>query len=294
MTLKRIQADYRKWLNRAQNREFCLERSFNDLTELLRTGLDEDKMAIAAGRLEMHSYWFAKLGVVSAWDAQSHEVASDLSTFAMESFWSLQILTVLFDLDSSPSKNNRVSQPTPLRIFLLLMALRWWEEALWLGKRILQDSEDKVYGGPKNTPVGAVAMHLYRTLRGECAPNSPNADLPDLGASRDLFVHWDHTDQLPSAIDRACEYHMSRAEEPPGREVHEFNRAPYDVLPVEVMAFGALRERFGLSTPQGKHPLLIFVPLPAEMPRPRDPLIEQLKVRIVQDLPEMSSRMVFS
>jgi hypothetical protein len=89
-----------------------------------------------------------------------------------------------------------------------------------------------------------------------------NFDLPDDLMQRDLgpyakvLEHWDTPDQLADAIYDVCDYHCRNMEDTGGDWDPEFDHPPFDLLPCEILAIYAMRQKLGLTTPKVEHPLL--------------------------------------
>lgn len=180
--------------------------------------------------------------------------------------------------------------------YLLLLSFRRWDQAAWFGNRLYLGKDHGDPNSPEqpwsNTrPLGGFMLHLYQIVSGMSHPGDPfPASLPDPGPYTGIFTHWNDPDALPNFIAEACDYHVYRTTEDSTIEydIADFNFLPYHVLPVEILALRAVRERLGLETPFPSHPLLDspFVKnLPKELPPCGDGLLRDIIAATEKVLP---------
>lgn len=144
---------------------------------------------------------------------------------------------------------------------LLLLSFRRWDQTRWLGERIYlgRDHNEPGMRWSNTSPVGGFTLRLYQIFSGRTGPEeSYPSDLPASGAYGGLFANWSSPERLKQSIVDACDYHLCRMREDPEVEydIPEFASQPYRVLPVEILALRAVRERMGLDTSFPSHPLL--------------------------------------
>ncbi len=95
-------------------------------------------------------------------------------------------------------------------------------------------------------------MQLVQKLDGRKLPD--DIESRDLGPYADLFRYWDDPTSIAGAIRKMCDYHCQNMIDKGLDE--EFDVAPFDLYPVEILAVYKIRERLGLETPIIEHPLL--------------------------------------
>jgi hypothetical protein len=87
-------------------------------------------------------------------------------------------------------------------------------------------------------------------------------DLPDSLENRDLgpygkvLEYWDTPSRLADAIYDLCDYHCSNLFDTGQDWDAMFGEHPFDLLPCEIQAIYAIRQKSGLETPRVEHPLL--------------------------------------
>ncbi len=97
-------------------------------------------------------------------------------------------------------------------------------------------------------------LRLYQKLE--------SIDLPDAVQQRDLgpytrvLEHWDTSNHLADAIYGVCDYHCSNMDDAGHDWDPEFDQPPFDLVPCEILAIYAMRQKMGLTTPRVEHPLL--------------------------------------
>ncbi|MFZ6756311.1 hypothetical protein ACO0K9_03760 [Undibacterium sp. Ji50W] len=109
-----------------------------------------------------------------------------------------------------------------------------------------------------------------------------------------LFAIWRSADldELAAVCLAACDYHTHRCQSK-GDEIIEFDNGEWTRLPIEILLLFKLRELSGLANPQIDHPLMnpVMAALPAEMRFIPDPLIQQVRARMMQD--EYDEQVIF-
>ena len=87
---------------------------------------------------------------------------------------------------------------------------------------------------------------------------------------RAVLENWAKPAELGPVISSLCDYHCRNMEDTVGDWDPEFDRPPFDLLPTDILAIYAVRQRLGLSTPQVDHPLLNSAvatqPIPNSLP----------------------------
>jgi hypothetical protein len=83
-----------------------------------------------------------------------------------------------------------------------------------------------------------------------------SAPAPKLGIYARVVDAWGDPEQLASAIGRAADYHCARMDDRRNDDFAEFADSPFDLVPFEILAIRAVRERIALETPALSHDLL--------------------------------------
>lgn len=78
----------------------------------------------------------------------------------------------------------------------------------------------------------------------------------DFGAYKGVVESWQKPQDLAAAMTSVCDYHCKNMDDRGGAWDPEFKNVPFDLLPFEVHAIRAARDRLGLETPPVDHPLL--------------------------------------
>jgi hypothetical protein len=77
----------------------------------------------------------------------------------------------------------------------------------------------------------------------------------DFGVYNDVLTHWNNDALIGEALVRICDYHCDNMEDDGGDWKPEFGEAPFDLIPLELLAIGRVRQLAGLTTPSINHPL---------------------------------------
>src|SRR5215813_11444164 len=143
---------------------------------------------------------------------------------------------------------------------LLAVALGFSERARWLGKELLLHYDA---GAVNGYAEGDPAAHEYwqTLLKAFLAGRWPEPDNAGrtLGLYRPLFVESE-TPQLEKSLLDACEYHLWKTgiegdDDPLGFD-KVYSWAPFDLMPVELLAYFKLRRDMQLPAVSVTHPLL--------------------------------------
>lgn len=177
--------------------------------------------------------------------------------------------------------------PNIQRDALLFLSFQMWDRCSWLFPRLDPAHPSKRYHFPGEVwtlqyPLEFFCHCLWLRADGRIPEDS---EVMACGPYADIFNHWNSPDNLASAISAACDYHLQRAIEPKGYEIHEFNRAPFTLLPVEILALRSVREKLGLPMPEVDHPLLtspLVTNLPRILPEAHDDVLDTLKAAVAR------------
>ena len=216
--------------------------------------------------------WFA--GAFLAAVFTNDESDKEINGCQMLDYWFLKI-RIDAALDDTPGCPwQRTPERRSYQFLLLLLSFRHWDQARWLGERIYlgKDHNEPAEKWSNSSPVGGFTLRLFEIHSGRKEPEAPcPPNMPALGAYGGLFANWNSPERLKASIAEACDYHVTRmsADTEIEYDIPEFGSQPYNVLPVEILALRAVRERLGLDTPFPSHPLLespFVTNLPTELP----------------------------
>lgn len=99
------------------------------------------------------------------------------------------------------------------------------------------------------------------------------------GVYTDILSHWNNEGSLAEALIRACDYHCENMDDT-GDWDPEFDHAPFDLIPWEILAIQQVRQHNGLSMPRLTHalaaPSVMQVQMPINVQDEFLPRVEQL------------------
>jgi hypothetical protein len=119
-------------------------------------------------------------------------------------------------------------------------------------------------------------MRLVQKLDGRTLP--PDVQSHELGPYADILSTWDDPIALAGPLAKICDYHCQNMIDKGTDE--EFDIAPFDLYPVEILAIYKIRERLGLETPKIEHPLLatpIASLAPRQITQIDDPILRRVE-----------------
>jgi len=162
----------------------------------------------------------------------------------------------------------------------LAHALVFGEERMagWLAARMIRGLEDKTFGSWENHPFAVFTLELWHRFSGAPRPDLDRPGIARLGVYRAILDTWQDGTGLVTALMNACDYHLDQTVY--SDEVYkEFDRVPYELFPVDILAIAAVRAKQGLPMPELDHPLMqtpLAKPPPNDIrPRmPPDPLLD--------------------
>lgn len=99
------------------------------------------------------------------------------------------------------------------------------------------------------------------------------------GVYSDILSHWNNEASLAEALIRTCDYHCENIDDT-GDWDPEFDHAPFDLIPWEILAIQHVRQRCGLSMPKFTHalaaPAVMQVQVPSHVQGEFLPQVEHL------------------
>jgi hypothetical protein len=175
-----------------------------------------------------------------------------------------------------------MTQPSEAGI-ILAQAMVWEEDekAAWVGEHQLQMLKNNASPLWDYAKFAVFALELWSRSRGrtELRVTSLQPEASKLGVYQEVLDHWEEESQLIEALRRACDYHLAQATKQTGYP--EFDRLPFGVFPVDMLAVARVRQQSGLAMPKVDHPLLRtpLADLPSKETRPSmgpDTLLEKV------------------
>jgi hypothetical protein len=166
---------------------------------------------------------------------------------------------------------------------LMFLGFKQFERAEWLFPRLEPSNPLRCSWEAHRQlhyPLEFFCRCLWACYQGESLRSE---DVSQCGVYAGIFMHWENPVGLEDAINTICDYHLSHAIEPKGYDIHEFHRAPFTLLPVEILALRTVREKLGLPMPEVEHPLLttrLMKNLPRTLPEVHDVLLERVKAAV--------------
>jgi hypothetical protein len=119
-------------------------------------------------------------------------------------------------------------------------------------------------------------IRLNQILEGD-TPALRSGD--SFGVYTDILSHWNNEGSLAEALIRACDYHCENMDDT-GDWDPEFDHAPFDLIPWEILAIQQVRQHNGLSMPRFTHalaaPSVMQVQMPSHVQDEFLPRVEQL------------------
>lgn len=122
---------------------------------------------------------------------------------------------------------------------------------------------------------------VLRLILRHCEADIPaRVGLQKLGVYDEIFFNWNKMDLLRASISKICDYHCqnmvdrNRKDRPP-----EFEDAPFDFLPSEILAIYTIRNRERIDIPLVEHPLLrspLASPIPLTV-KISDPILDRVE-----------------
>lgn len=105
-------------------------------------------------------------------------------------------------------------------------------------------------------------IRLNQILEGD-TPDLRNGD--SFGVYTDILSHWNNEGSLADALLRACDYHCENMDDT-GDWDPEFDHAPLDLIPWEILAIQQVRQHTGMSMPRFNHALAAPSVMQVQMP----------------------------
>lgn len=158
----------------------------------------------------------------------------------------------------------------------------------WFGEILVESylSGKGAFRDWKWTPLYPFVTELYARWRG--IDVSKHLVHRSLDAYSGLLEYWDNPEKLTSSMVDACNYHCSHIK-PTERDITEFEKPPYTVFPVEIVAYQRIRHELGMPTLGLDHPILNtpLAHVPEKIVPINDPVLERVVAFIRQQFPSV-------
>lgn len=267
--------ELQEWLREPGQEDFQWKEARKHIEEELANP-DEKSLAGCQGSLNQLRWWMASRGAVDVLGGRRTGWEHIAKGLAYE-MWNLRI-SLAYYVDRTFPKTGAMCDDDFSVIFSHAIAFRRDQFVHWCG-RILVDSFMTGKGAFRDwtiTPLNPFVVKLY--AKWQSIDLSTAKVKRKLGVYEGLLKHWDDLPNLKKALAEVCDYHCAKVVSDDD-DPNEFDGAPYEVFPAEILAYQRIRRDMGVETPSIDHPLLAS-PLafpPDKVPVPKD---DKLLVKI--------------
>lgn len=180
-----------------------------------------------------------------------------------------------------------LAYPPMILLHSLLMFGRW-KEAYPIARHIYEFNHVRDwYGNQDDTPFQGFTLKLIAVLAGEAPSVTPEqAKRFSLGVYQGMFDAWDDVEDLTIALEKALDWHQREQE----KAYNELESLPINIIPMEILAFVRVREKFGLESILPKHDLLdnpMVQNMPRELPVIEDEILRKAVAIAQEEFPEI-------
>lgn len=271
-----------EWVNRPQNKKLLFDDEIKEIEQGIQSG-DSAQIVHFGASLEFIAKWESTNGALSVLNGNADGWHS-LGKSAVYLYSSLRIILHYFDHDTNPAKSPRMTYNHAALSFAHLLALGYYSEANWVGKRLAQgllDGAFEKWQAAARFPPFMIRLHEFWS--GNYAAQS-SADSPR-DPYQQIIGAWDgEAEEFKNALREACDYHCQRIDG--NNDDHEFYDSVYAIFPIEILAVKRVRQALNLEMPELDHPLmqsLLAVP-PENPPFASDDLLDRLVAHVPDGL----------
>lgn len=267
--IKYHEDELKAWTTDPGNKEFMLDDNIEAITAELDDTADLVAFTNIASALGDLAVWYGSVGakevltgIPSGW--------SEIHRCALYRLWQIKILDVAYERDAKKKKQPRVRLNTAALLLAHLLLLNAQEDVDWLGRLILKSADDGRFGEWSHTPFEPFITWVFGKLQ------KKEVNLPkgaNLGIYSTVVDDWEA--DIGEHISKLCDYHLENSKQHENG-YPEFEWAPYQIFPVEIVALSAVRNRLKLKTTWPTHPLLSTPLADVKLGIPQDPLIERI------------------
>lgn len=270
------------WGRDTSNEAYCYR---SELDRALRKLDEGERLSAFFSWVDIGRYWYSRIGLFDLL------MGAGAERFLRYPWYEW----VLFQQQMAHGKTLTREQEgyagSPKNVFVLLHALLMlgrWKEAYPLAKYVYENnhSNDK-FGAQDDTPFQGFTLKLIAVLAGEAPSVTPEqAKRFSLGVYQGMFDVWDDLEALKLAIERALDWHQREQE----KAYNELECLPINIIPMEILAFVRVREKFGLDTVLPKHDLLdnpMVQNMPRELPVIEDEILRKAVATAQEEYPEI-------
>lgn len=192
-------AEVNEWLNRDQNKHFCLVRPKEKIEAMLKQEIDLDNVNKFGSALRRLATWNKNVFL----DNLIHDAPAGRSGAEMLDYFFAHLKIIISSIEH-PEGRGRVFEKDLHLTFLLLLSFNRWEQAEWLGRRVYEGDSVERFNGPQETyelrevsewealggdtkGLGAVVASLRRLIPGQREKEGSAGQLDDEPA----FPYWE-------------------------------------------------------------------------------------------------------
>lgn len=246
--IKKLIKNYKDWCNLTNN-DRLREMTESELKKQVKSNAPR-ATEVAALQLHHLAGWYGNFGVRSVLD--NNEMGWELLEKSFYYKW------YYFRIDRKHS--FKVQEPALVLTEAIARGLD--DEADWVAQCQLQDLfsdlPSKLW---EICPFAIFALELWAKLRNQPAILTTTNKIKvskkfafSLDMYRTIFENWENESELRMLLTEACEYHLSQSITDIGYA--EFYFVPYNLLPVDILAVNAVRQKFGQDEINLVHPLM--------------------------------------
>jgi len=271
-----------KWGRDVSNEEHCLKRSLIRADEKIKEG---NKFSAFCSWVGIGKLWYSRIGL---YDLLTGCTAGRFLLYPWYEWVSIQRQVAQAEkLGKVREGAGGGANQEMILIHALLMFGRW-KEAHLVARRLYEHNHPEEWWGlQNNTPFQGFTLKLIAVLAGEAPSVTPEqAKRFSLGVYQGMFDAWDDLGALRFAIEKALDWHQREQE----KAYNELESLPINIIPMEILAFVRVREKFGLETILPKHDLLdnpMVQNMPRDLPVIEDEILRKAVAIAQEEYPEI-------
>lgn len=255
-TIERHIQQHREWLKNGT--EF-----YNRQIKYIEMELQD----VSLHSLALLSQWVAFLGeyygtrgvirILDLDDRGWSDVAGGIECYV----WTSRLQTFSYYSCYAPERSGRLGAllaRIPLTVCLLASFTAEGDETrkqeIWsLLDRIMSDPNERIAKWWRTRKIEPFFIHLYARQNDLQSPfEAEDVRFPIF---KPILEQWNDDDAIGTALTKACDYHVRHMTNVTSRDA-EFDRPPFDLIPIEVFAIKRLRSICDLGDAEIEHPLM--------------------------------------
>ncbi|WP_431689377.1 hypothetical protein [Hahella sp. NBU794] len=259
----------RKWLS---ERDDLIDEEIEDAEDCFEE-VSLESFIDLSDTLDVLANYYGARGCVRVADGESVGW-DDIDTAVDYFFWSLKLRSESFfkiqflkSLKAGPNLTNYTGDTACVLAWFIAtgQASQATEASQLLTRMAASDAIDPGFWAQRTFEPFMLWLHGMHT--GDSAPKELVHN--SLSVYQQVIDAWDKTDALTTAITGVCDYHLSHIDRSKQVAIPEFKFAPFDIVPVEVMAIQQIRGKHDLATPEIKHDLMTLADkIPGALSKP--------------------------